>query len=326
MKLRERLSPAGRLFWLSPWVAEFLLGNIAIDGIFGLLFIAPLYGGAALLIRETARRRGAGWSSIITLAAAYAIFEEGLVTQMLFNASYPGTAASEAMSLGHLGGVNILTALASVSLHTIWSISVPIALVESLSQSRGEAPWLSRTEYLALTVIFGGGAVLLFCTEYQERHFLATPLQLASASALAAALVAIALSLPNVFTESPERSAPHPAVAGAAAFLLSGLLLASVDNRGWPGVICWVLTAGALGVLTFRWSHSAGWTSLHRASLASGLLMTYAWLGFPQAPALGSAGLIDTVGNAIFAVIAVIIAAQSVRVQNVRGQRSGSKT
>jgi hypothetical protein len=313
MTLCERLSPAARLFWLSPFVAEFLLGNIAIDGILGLPFLAPLYGGAAVLIRETARRRGRGWPFIIALALAYAFFEEGLVTQMLFNASYPGASAPGGTGLPLIAGVNILTALAAVSLHTIWSISVPIALAESLVPGRGEVPWLRRTEYLAVAAIFAAGAVLLFWTEYQEKRFLAAPTQLGFAAALVVTLVLAGLGLPPPRPEQGGPRAPHPAVAGTVAFVLSGLLLASVDNRGWLGLTCWVLTAGALSLLTARWSQSTGWTGLHRASLAVGLLMTYAWLGFPQIPVLGTQGLIDTVGNGIFAVFAVFIAIHAIR-------------
>lgn len=49
-----------------------------------------MYGGGALLIRETARRLGRGWPAIIALAAAYALLEEGPIDMMLWNPSYGG--------------------------------------------------------------------------------------------------------------------------------------------------------------------------------------------------------------------------------------------
>jgi hypothetical protein len=52
---------AAGLFVLSPLVAEFLLGNIAIDAWYALPIIAPLYGGGAVVVRETARRLRGGW-------------------------------------------------------------------------------------------------------------------------------------------------------------------------------------------------------------------------------------------------------------------------
>ena len=48
----RRLLPALGLFLLSPLVAEFLLGNLAITSLSALVVLAPLYGGGALLVRE----------------------------------------------------------------------------------------------------------------------------------------------------------------------------------------------------------------------------------------------------------------------------------
>lgn len=64
----RRLAPVLALAVLSPFVAEFLLGDeflfdhqpsFAQLGM--LLLYIPFYGGAALLIREFARRAGHGW-------------------------------------------------------------------------------------------------------------------------------------------------------------------------------------------------------------------------------------------------------------------------
>src|ERR1700754_3872680 len=85
----RRIAPAIGLFFLSPLVGEFLLGNVAIDALPGGL-MAPMYGGGAVLVREAARRAGKGWPTIFLLALAYAVIEEGLVCQTLFNPSYFG--------------------------------------------------------------------------------------------------------------------------------------------------------------------------------------------------------------------------------------------
>jgi hypothetical protein len=46
------------LFFLAPLFGEYLLGNLKFSEIALLPFIAPLYGGGAILIRETVRRMG----------------------------------------------------------------------------------------------------------------------------------------------------------------------------------------------------------------------------------------------------------------------------
>jgi hypothetical protein len=100
---KEAVAPIG-LFFLSPLIAEFLLGNAAIDAINVVPFIAPLYGGGALLVREVARRTGRGWPTMILLAFAYAVIEEGLVTQSLFNPSYFGYDLLAAAHIAVMGG------------------------------------------------------------------------------------------------------------------------------------------------------------------------------------------------------------------------------
>ena len=50
----RRIAPALGLFFLSPFVAEFLLGNVSIDALPIGLVRSPMYGGGALIIREVA--------------------------------------------------------------------------------------------------------------------------------------------------------------------------------------------------------------------------------------------------------------------------------
>jgi hypothetical protein len=54
----RRAAPAIALFFLSPLVAEFLLGDFTILQLPYLFLLAPAYGGAAVLIREVSRRAG----------------------------------------------------------------------------------------------------------------------------------------------------------------------------------------------------------------------------------------------------------------------------
>src|SRR5438477_175921 len=71
-----RVALAIGLFFLSPLVGEYLLGNIAIDAIPPLLFLGPMYGGGAVLVREAARHSGRGWPTVILLiVAAFSVSE-----------------------------------------------------------------------------------------------------------------------------------------------------------------------------------------------------------------------------------------------------------
>ncbi len=76
------------LYLLAPFTGEVLSGSTPLLGFsdpFVLIWETALYGSAALLIREIARRRGLGWTSIVLLGAAYGVFEEGLVINIWFN-------------------------------------------------------------------------------------------------------------------------------------------------------------------------------------------------------------------------------------------------
>lgn len=97
------LASAAGLFFLAPLIAEFLLGNLPVNMLPALVLLAPLYGGGALVIRESVRRTGRGWPSILLLGLAYAIVEEAFATQSLFNPDYLGLKL-HFLDAGHIPG------------------------------------------------------------------------------------------------------------------------------------------------------------------------------------------------------------------------------
>ncbi|WP_199742278.1 hypothetical protein [Streptomyces triticirhizae] len=91
--LRRRIGPILGLLLLSPICAEYLIGYLEVMGdpvelLGGLLILAPLYGTAAVMIREVIRGTGRGWLSILLLSAAFGVIQAGLVDQSLFNPDY----------------------------------------------------------------------------------------------------------------------------------------------------------------------------------------------------------------------------------------------
>lgn len=132
---------------------EFLLGNLTL-GELGLgLVLAPMYGFGAILVRETARRWGGGWASVVLLAAAYALVEEGPVDQLLWNDSYAGQDLLHGPSYVPALGMSVELTQAVLALHTVWSICVPIAIVEAFVPDR--RPWLGRVGLAVVAVLFG---------------------------------------------------------------------------------------------------------------------------------------------------------------------------
>ena len=301
-----RIAPALGLFFLSPFVAEFLLGNVSITALPIGLVMAPMYGGGAVIIREAARRAGKGWPTIFLLALAYAAIEEGLVCQTLFNPSYFGL---DLLREGYIPalGMGAWWTLFVLTLHTVWSISVPIAIIETLVPARATVPWLGWPGLLLNTCLFVLGSVLIFMGTYNQERFVATTPQLLGVVVTAALLVVLAFAV-QPSRMRVERPAPQPWQVGAFAFLASSSFMAArYLLSDWPIVAFYVLIFGLVAVIVVRWSGRVDWGVAHRLALAGGAMLTYAWHAFPQRPVIGSTGAIDLAGNVVFAVVAVLL-------------------
>ena len=316
----RKIAPAVVLFFCSPYVAEYLLGNLAIDALGALVALAPLYGGGALLVREISRRMGGGWPTVILLALAYGLIEEGLVIQTLFNPSYLGLHLLAEAAIPPLG-IGGWWTLFVLTLHTVWSVTVPIAVVEALFASRARTPWLGNFGLVVTTLLFLAGAAMVYFGTQRTEKFMASPLQLMSA-AVAVVVVVVASILVRRNSVPQTGRAPHPIVVGLCTF---GLCLAFMSLhavvRGWPlvGVYLVIYLLGA-GLLV-GWSRRDTWTPLHTLAAAGGAMITYACTAFPQEPVFGSKGTVDLIGNIVFALIAVILLVFAVkavrRIENV---------
>lgn len=324
----KRIAPAIGLFFLSLLIGEFLLGNISIDALLGGMFAAPLYGGGTLLIREATRRTNRGWTTMILLGLAYAVVEEGLVTQSLFNPSFVGLnlldiAYIPALGMGAWWTLHVLT------LHTVWSTSVAIALVEALVPNRRTTPWLGKVGLAITAILFILGATIVCFGVYTQEGFLASPSQLIGTLIAIAALVVFAFKVRQSRRFQIISKAPSPRVVGLVSLLVSSLFMALslvIDVvPGWAIVGIYLALYALIIKLVSHWSQLTGWGNAHRLALAGGALLTYAWYGFPQPPTAGSGGVIDLIGNGIFAVGAIAllaIANRSVRQTSGNSQNS----
>lgn len=129
-----RLLPPLVLVVLAPFVGEYLLGDIPPDPASWAIPFLPLvllYGGGSLLIREVARRLGRGYPTVLILAVAYGLLEEGIVLGTLFNRAYLGLGLLEYGWWPSAGTSPVWTAYV-VGIHSVWSILVPSVLTEHL--------------------------------------------------------------------------------------------------------------------------------------------------------------------------------------------------
>ncbi|MFF3541438.1 DUF998 domain-containing protein [Streptomyces platensis] len=312
MPLLRRSAPPFALFLLAPFVGEFLLGNLTLADLPLGVLLAPMYGCGALLVRELGRRSGGGWPTMVLLAAAYALIEEGPVDQLLWNDSYAGADQLHGDSYLPSLGMSVELTQSVLALHTVWSICVPIALVETLTRSRRSAPWLGRAGIALVAGLYAAGAVLVFRGNYAEEHFIASPAQLAAITLVIGTLIVAAFALRTVRLPPLSGHAPAAWRVGLTALAVTSaywgpLNLITTDRYEWAGVAVWCLGVTAGVWCVSRWSRRPGWGVRHRFALAAGAVLTYAWVSFPARPESGGPLRNDVLSNAVFASCACLL-------------------
>ncbi len=281
----KRLGPVLLLFVLSPLVAEYLSGSMSMSQIGYLPFMAMLYGGGAVLIRELARRTHRGWMTILFLGLAYGLLEEGIAIQTLFNPHFHGLRLLDYGFVPALG-IAVPWTVYVLTIHVVWSIMVPIALVEILFPLRRTEPWLGGAGFAVIALIYAAGIAIISAGIKQQEHFLATPSQFEGAALAVLMSVVLAFILP-LRRRAKEDDTLSPWIVAVAAFLAGSafvfLFSFGSNTFHWP----WEIVAGgmlalAIGILLFSLiaARKSGWSDMHRFALAAGGVLVYCWFGF----------------------------------------------
>ncbi len=310
-KPRRSIAAAIGLFFIAPFIGEYLLGDLPITLLVALVLLAPMYGGGALLIREVVRRTGRGWPSIFLLGVAYGILEEAFTTQSLFNPNYLGKnfhlldpAFIPALGIGAWWTLFVLT------LHVAWSVCTSIAIAEALVPSRSTTPWLGPIGLSIVTLIFAVGAVVMTRMSYAKDHYLASHAQFITAAVLIVLFAAAAFLLPRAKPAAASTAVPNAWLTGFIALLLgSSVLFVPNGWNWWAAASVFALDAVALILISY-WSRSTAWKPLHKLALAAGAALAYAWHSFTQPPLMDNVTLIVArVGNAVFTLIVIALIA-----------------
>jgi hypothetical protein len=309
-RLPRRIAPALGLLVLAPWVGEYLLGNIPIQVLVAIPFLIPLYGGGALLIREVTRRTGRGWPTIFLLGAAYGIIQAGLVDQSLFNPSFGEHEFLEVTPVPG-AGISAYNAMAFVVGHAVWSISVPIAIVETLTPARRTTPWLGRAGLTVTGALYLLGCWIIFSDHVDSEDFMASRGQLIGAAVVAAILIGIAFAIPRPRLAAGDRAAPKVWRLGVVAFVYASVFIARPEN--WWGVLLGIAMIGVASAYVLHWSRRRAWSAEHRFALAAAALLTYAWTGFVLTDLLDPHNTVRWIGNAVFALLAVALVVVTAR-------------
>ncbi len=281
---RRLLCIAGILIG-SPICAEFLQAYLSFDAVslpFMLVFFAPLYGGAALLIREAAVRTGRGWSGILFLAGAFGLLMPGVIDLAMW-----GEQRSDISYWSDLRLPTLIPALGWsanpmtgwVLGHVVMSIGTPLALLDGLVPSLRGQPLLRWWSIILLVILFVVVAIFVHVDGRVSYIYVPSFAQVASVSAVAAGLVLIAFSPVG----RPLTSRSRSWTPGWNTTFLVGLIGQAASGLGswnWGG-FAWMWAVILTVSASVQWfARSPSWGLVQTTGLASGALMAQTLMGF----------------------------------------------
>lgn len=281
---RTRVTGVLALLFGAPVFAELIQSYLDITGelggtLFLIAFLAPLYGGAALLVREVAVRTGRGWPGRLLLAAAFGVLMPTWVDLSLWIPQ----SAEEIDLWGDIRGVTIagvsVLALSSWAMgHVVMSIAAPLVVVEALLPNGRGRPWLGWFGTTVLTVLAVGVATLIHFDEEgpaAETSMAKYGLSLLLAGGLTAAAFT---PLGRPLTPQPGRATASPLLLGIAGFVLMSAF--DLTPASWLGlVLVWGALVAAVAIL-LRCARSPDWTARHLVAFAFGAILERTLIGF----------------------------------------------
>ena len=277
--MRETLSPAVVLFFLAPVIPELLTGSTPLANFlnpFGFALLVGLYGSGAVLARELAHRWGKGWPTVLSLGAAYGIIEEGLMVRSFFNPNWPDLGVLA--QYGRWAGVNWIWALQLTIFHAVFSVAMPIVLVNLIFPAQRSRSWVRvRTLFLLSAVL-----VIEVILGFLLFPFNPPPVQYLIAVLAVAGFFWLGKRLPRSPLGRRESRVRSPfifglvGVLGTVAFFL---VFWGLPSTGLPVPVTIVVSMVYLGVIAWMILRMTGngysWSDVHKLGLVSGALSPF---------------------------------------------------
>ncbi|GAA2309915.1 hypothetical protein GCM10010402_82260 [Actinomadura luteofluorescens] len=316
---RRQRRAALALVLVAPAVAELTLGSISVRMLWLVVLYVPIYGAGVLLIREAVRRTGGGAGALLLMGLAYGLVEEGLALQSLTSPHLYGAAGWGPRPWG----VNAPYAELNLPYHAVFSVLLPVTLVELMFRDLGRRPYLRRGGLVgtAAAALLGVGLLRVSVPPSQDPGYLLSGRAVLVVLGLAAAAVVVA-ALVRFPRRAGRRRAgvagPVPglfrlgAVCAVAAFAFLALLFPFAGAhhcaflpRAWaplPMAAAAVVAAAAAWAVR-RWSAADGWTARHRLAAVTGALVAHTAFGLVS----HTRDPLDTAGLAVIGAVMVLL-------------------
>jgi len=230
-----------------------------------LVFLCAFYGCAALLLRDAWRARNLGWASVILLGVSFGAMNEGVIAAKWWMIPAKGYTLT--------GGVNWGWATALTMFHVVYSMVIPILVVELLFPRVANQPWLRRRGTIIAATVLGLTQLLgLFARDHQPNRSLAL--------AFALLLIPIAFLLPRArprpFDQRPAPGLWKLRFTGFCVALLYFILIYFVPGAWSPPTPVIVGLLGAYFALCLWrlrvWTGRVGWGRRQELALITGVL------------------------------------------------------
>lgn len=199
---RERWYALGALVLLATVLAEALTGSTPVPKLFEPItfaFVAGNYGACAVLTREASVRWNKGWASVLLLGAAFGVESEGLGAKTLIDPA--GSVLGTTQVYSYWLGVNWVPFVYLAIFHAVFSIGVPILLVQLLAPQTRAKRMLGDAGLALAVVIFTLDS--LFLIAVAGPHYF-PPLPLLFIAGVGAVYVVVAYLVPRDLLTSPH--------------------------------------------------------------------------------------------------------------------------
>ncbi len=317
LPLRMRLPAVVALVAGAPICAEYLQAYMGSTGDVaqmagGLLVLGPLYGGAALVIREVAVSTHRGWPGIVLMATAFGLLMTGVIDLSLvgeYRSDVEGWRELREPTLVGAWGVSVAPLVGWVSGHVLMSVGVPLMVLYAAAPRLRGARLVGRWGLLATVVLFSLAALAI----RMDARRVYEPDPAPSAWQYGAVAAAVALALGAAFTrwgaapsQRPGRRVWSPRAVFVATVVVS--LAYGLTDYSWWGVAVTVaaLTGAAWGLGAV--ARSPGWGPRHVAAVAGAALVARTAIGLLAPVPPGVAAVAKYGQNAVLLAAVVAVA------------------
>ena len=223
-----RARPVLVLLIFSPGLIEYLSGSSPLTSlvlspaffVFQVVLNVGLYGPGVLLVREATLRWKKGWATVLLLGLAYGVLEEGIALSTMFSPTSAPAISSGLSGYGYYAGVHWVWAAQIDIVHALFSIAIPILLLDlTLPETRGRSLLSGRQIPLTFVIWAGDLALLNFLVWKWTGFWAGAPLIVGSFAVIALFILAARFVPSRLVT--PRSTDPR---SGPIAFAVAGFL------------------------------------------------------------------------------------------------------